>query len=139
MLTWPLQPTSKVPAERLGTSRAPGPPSRTTTPTIGLSRTPSATKLSNKPVPTTRKPAIAATRPPTARSPGATAAAGASRPAPVAPAATNSNNATTNKEVDDLKAKLRVLEKKRIDDRDKLASLERVQGERDRFEKIIQT
>ena len=139
MLTCPLQPTPKVPAERLGTSRATGPPSRTTTPTIGLSRTPSATKLSNKPVPTTRKPAITATRPPTARSPGATAAAVTSRPALVAPAAANNTATTTNKEVDDLKAKLRVLEKKRIDDRDKLASLDRVQGERDRFEKIIQT
>ncbi len=140
MLTSPLQPTSKVPAERLGTSRASGPPSRTTTPTIGLSRTPSATKLAHKPIPIAKKPAIAPTKPLAAKSPGATAAVVTSRSAPVAPASNNNNNTTTNnKEVDDLKAKLRVLEKKRIDDRDKLASLERVQGERDRFEKIIQT
>jgi len=47
--------------------------------------------------------------------------------------------ATSNKEIEDLKAKLRVLEKKRMDDREKLNSLERIQGERDKFERIIQT
>ena len=45
----------------------------------------------------------------------------------------------TNKELEDLKAKLRVLEKKRMDDREKLNSLERIKGERDKFERIIQT
>lgn len=42
------------------------------------------------------------------------------------------------KEIEDLKAKLRVLERKRMEDRDKLKALEKVQGERDRFEGIIQ-
>ena len=46
--------------------------------------------------------------------------------------------ATLTKEMEDLKAKLRVLERKRMEDRDKLKVLEKVQGERDRFEGIIQ-
>ncbi|KAM7199548.1 putative Dynactin, 150 kDa isoform [Rhypophila sp. PSN 637] len=44
-----------------------------------------------------------------------------------------------NKEIEDLKAKLRVLEKKRMEDREKLNSLEKIKGERDKFERIIQT
>ena len=55
----------------------------------------------------------------------------APRPSPSAP--------PTNKEIEDLKAKLRVLEKKRMDDREKLNSLERLKAERDKFERIIQT
>ncbi|KAK5997136.1 hypothetical protein PT974_02489 [Cladobotryum mycophilum] len=43
-----------------------------------------------------------------------------------------------NREIEDLKAKLKVLERKRIEDRDKLKQLEKVQGERDKFEAIIQ-
>lgn len=38
-----------------------------------------------------------------------------------------------------MKAKLKVLEKKRMEDREKLNSLEKVKGERDKFERIIQT
>ncbi|KAK0652073.1 dynactin [Cercophora newfieldiana] len=63
--------------------------------------------------------------------PAATTAAPAPRPSATA--------AASHKEIEDLKAKLRVLEKKRIDDREKLNSLERIQGERDKFERIIQT
>ncbi|KAK2590119.1 hypothetical protein QQS21_012199 [Conoideocrella luteorostrata] len=48
------------------------------------------------------------------------------------------SNAAANREIDDLKAKLRVLERKRLEDRDKLKQLEKVQGERDKFEGIIQ-
>ncbi|KAK3387702.1 dynein associated protein-domain-containing protein [Podospora didyma] len=55
------------------------------------------------------------------------------------PAAANATNAAMNKEIEDLKAKLRVLEKKRMEDREKLNSLEKVKGERDKFERIIQT
>lgn len=44
----------------------------------------------------------------------------------------------SNKEVEDLKAKLKVLERKRLEDRDKLKLLEKVQGERDKYEGIIQ-
>jgi dynactin 1 len=47
-------------------------------------------------------------------------------------------NAAATKEIEDLKAKLKVLEKKRLDDRDKLKQLEKIQGERDKFETIIQ-
>ncbi|KAK4235939.1 dynein associated protein-domain-containing protein [Achaetomium macrosporum] len=48
-------------------------------------------------------------------------------------------SSATNKEIEDLKAKLRVLEKKRIEDREKLATLDTIKGERDKFERIIQT
>lgn len=47
------------------------------------------------------------------------------------------NNASS-REVEDLKTKLRIMEKKRIDDREKLKNLERLQAERDKFEGIIQ-
>ena len=43
-----------------------------------------------------------------------------------------------SKEVEELKMKLRLMEKKRMDDRDRLKSLDRIQSERDRFENIIQ-
>ncbi|KAL9016289.1 MAG: hypothetical protein Q9185_006363 [Variospora sp. 1 TL-2023] len=43
-----------------------------------------------------------------------------------------------SREVEDLKTKLRVMEKKRMEDRERLKVLERVQGERDKFEGIIQ-
>ncbi|CRK28850.1 hypothetical protein BN1708_015339, partial [Verticillium longisporum] len=39
---------------------------------------------------------------------------------------------------EDLKAKLRVMERKRLEDREKLKQLEKLQGERDKFESIIQ-
>ena len=45
---------------------------------------------------------------------------------------------TSNRDAEDLKTKIRVLEKKRQEDREKLRVLERIQGERDRFEAIIQ-
>ncbi|KAL8653634.1 MAG: hypothetical protein Q9210_001986 [Variospora velana] len=47
-------------------------------------------------------------------------------------------NNLPSREVDDLKTKLRVMEKKRMEDRERLKVLERVQGERDKFEGIIQ-
>jgi dynactin 1 len=51
---------------------------------------------------------------------------------------TGGNAAAANREIEDLKAKLRVLERKRIEDREKLKQLEKIQGERDKFESIIQ-
>ena len=45
---------------------------------------------------------------------------------------------TSNRDAEDLKTKIRVLEKKRQEDREKLRALEKVQGERDKFEAIIQ-
>jgi len=56
--------------------------------------------------------------------------------APPRPAATSS---AMTKEIEDLKTKLRVLDKKRMDDREKINNLERLQGERDKFERIIHT
>lgn len=61
---------------------------------------------------------------------------------PVSASASTRNapsTAAAQKEIEDLKAKLRVLEKKRIEDREKLNSLEKIKGERDKFERIIQT
>ena len=46
--------------------------------------------------------------------------------------------AVSTREVDDLKTKLRVMEKKRMEDREKFKTLERVQGERDKLQGIIQ-
>ena len=46
--------------------------------------------------------------------------------------------AITHREVEDLKTKLRVMEKKRMEDREKLKTLERIQSERNKFEGIIQ-
>ncbi|KAM7217171.1 putative Dynactin, 150 kDa isoform [Rhypophila decipiens] len=61
-------------------------------------------------------------------------------PAPAPAARVPSVSASAmNKEIEDLKAKLRVLEKKRMEDREKLNSLEKIKGERDKFERIIQT
>ena len=48
--------------------------------------------------------------------------------------ATNSST----KELDDLRAKLRIMEKKRQEDRDKLREVSRIQEERNRFEGVIQ-
>ena len=44
----------------------------------------------------------------------------------------------SHKELEDMKTKIRVMEKKRMEDREKLKTLDRVQAERDRFEGIIQ-
>lgn len=46
--------------------------------------------------------------------------------------------AQSHREVEDLKTKLRIMEKKRMEDRAKLKSLEAMQAERDKFEGIIQ-
>jgi dynactin 1 len=57
---------------------------------------------------------------------------------PVAQRNTTGTTAATNREVEDLKTKMRLLEKKRMDDRDKLKALEQIKAERDKFESIIQ-
>lgn len=44
----------------------------------------------------------------------------------------------SNRKIEDLEAKLRVLERKRLEDRDKIKLLDKVQAERDKFESIIQ-
>ena len=50
----------------------------------------------------------------------------------------SSHSVLPNREVEDLKTKLRVIEKKRAEDRERLKSLEKIQTERDKFESIIQ-
>ncbi|KAG6011531.1 hypothetical protein E4U54_008036 [Claviceps lovelessii] len=60
------------------------------------------------------------------------------RPAAAPAQRSNSNGGAANREIEDLKAKLKILERKRLEDRDKLNQLEKVQSERDKFEGIIQ-
>ncbi|KZF19894.1 hypothetical protein L228DRAFT_285295 [Xylona heveae TC161] len=50
----------------------------------------------------------------------------------------SADHTALNKEVEDLKTKLRLMEKKRMEDRDKLKTLDQVQSERDHFQTIIQ-
>jgi dynactin 1 len=47
-------------------------------------------------------------------------------------------NAAVARELEDMKTKLKVMEKKRAEDREKLKNLERLQSERDKYEGIIQ-
>ena len=54
------------------------------------------------------------------------------------PKPTNRAPSANTREAEDLRTKIRVLEKKRQEDREKLKALEKVQGERDKFEAIIQ-
>lgn len=60
------------------------------------------------------------------------------------PSATSTSTATTrisvthDKQLEESEMKLRILEKKRLEDREKLKELDRVQQERDKFESIIQ-
>ncbi|KAI9889462.1 MAG: hypothetical protein M1814_005245 [Vezdaea aestivalis] len=42
-----------------------------------------------------------------------------------------------NREIEDLKTKLRIMEKRRMEDRDKLKGMEKLQSERDKFEGIV--
>ena len=46
--------------------------------------------------------------------------------------------ATQKRQIEDLETKLRMIEKRREEDRDKLKDLEKVKAERDRFESVIQ-
>ncbi|KAF7543187.1 hypothetical protein G7Z17_g10936 [Cylindrodendrum hubeiense] len=57
---------------------------------------------------------------------------------PTAPTTRTTASTAASREIEDLKAKIKVLERKRIEDRDKVKQLEKVQGERDKFEAIIQ-
>jgi dynactin 1 len=55
------------------------------------------------------------------------------------PAAQRSGGSTAiTREVEDLKTKLRLMEKKRMEDRDKIKALDKIRSERDKFENIIQ-
>ncbi|RDA93858.1 hypothetical protein CP533_6356 [Ophiocordyceps camponoti-saundersi (nom. inval.)] len=55
-------------------------------------------------------------------------------PAPKAPA----NVPALLRELEDLRAKVKVLERKRLEDRDRLKQLDKVQGERDKYESVVQ-
>ncbi|RDA85336.1 hypothetical protein CP532_1246, partial [Ophiocordyceps camponoti-leonardi (nom. inval.)] len=55
-------------------------------------------------------------------------------PAPKAPA----NVPALLRELEDLRAKVKVLERKRLEDRDRLKQLDKVQGERDKYESAVQ-
>jgi dynactin 1 len=57
--------------------------------------------------------------------------AASSRPA-------TSSTSTLNREMEDLKTKLKVVENKRAEDRERLKNMEKLQSERDKFESIIQ-
>ncbi|KAF4126408.1 dynactin 1 [Geosmithia morbida] len=54
------------------------------------------------------------------------------------PRATAASSAAASKEIEDLKAKLKVLERKRLEDRDKIKQLDKVQSERDKYEGVVQ-
>ncbi|KAI9832467.1 MAG: hypothetical protein M1826_001791 [Phylliscum demangeonii] len=71
--------------------------------------------------------------------PGSSASIPALAPAPSTTAPRNAASSTALvKETEELKAKLRFMEKKRMEDRERLRSMERIQGERDKYEAIIQ-
>ena len=56
------------------------------------------------------------------------------------PAASRGTAASTaaSREIEDLKTKLRLMDKKRMEDRDKLKAMDKIQTDRDKFEGIIQ-
>ncbi|KAF5018265.1 hypothetical protein F66182_9768 [Fusarium sp. NRRL 66182] len=60
------------------------------------------------------------------------------KPSSTTTATRPAGSTAASREIEDLKAKLKVLERKRVEDRDKLKQLEKVQGERDKFESVIQ-
>ncbi|KAK6359324.1 hypothetical protein TWF696_000485 [Orbilia brochopaga] len=51
---------------------------------------------------------------------------------------TSKSSSALTKEIEDLKSKIRLLEKKRMEDRDKLQAMSRIEAEKDKYEVIIQ-
>ncbi|KAI5856069.1 dynein associated protein-domain-containing protein [Tricharina praecox] len=84
----------------------------------------------------------AGVRPPGGRgglTPAGGSASASARTSPSrAPATGGAELATAQREIEDLKSKIKVLEKKRQEDRENLKTLQRVQEERDKYEGIIQ-
>lgn len=83
--------------------------------------------------------------PPLSHASIASRANGSTRAAPsrakVSPKTTQTappSSTAASREIEDLKTKLRMMEKKRMEDREKLKALEKIQGDRDKFEGIIQ-
>ncbi|KAJ5129777.1 uncharacterized protein N7515_005816 [Penicillium bovifimosum] len=79
------------------------------------------------PVPRNSRQSTTATRPAISR-PGA----------PISATQRQVQSAAVNRELEELNAKLKVMEKKRAEDKEKLKTLEQLQAERDKFETIIQ-
>jgi dynactin 1 len=77
--------------------------------------------------PKTSRQSMTATRPAISR-PGA----------PLSASQRQGQSSAVNRELEELNAKLKVMEKKRADDKEKLKTLEQLQAERDKFETIIQ-
>ncbi|KAJ5647070.1 hypothetical protein N7490_003442 [Penicillium lividum] len=79
--------------------------------------------------------------PPAAKPPRQSMAAtrpSAPRPGAATSTQRQSHSTAVTRELEELQAKLRVMEKKRSDDREKMKDLEQLQSERDKFESIIQ-
>lgn len=57
---------------------------------------------------------------------------------PPGPARTAASNTASSREIEDLKAKLRVLERKRLEDRDKIKQLDKFQADCEKYQGIIQ-
>lgn len=66
------------------------------------------------------------------------AASSRARVSPKAAQTAPPSSTAASREIEDLKTKLRLMEKKRMEDREKLKALEKIQGDRDKFEAIIQ-
>lgn len=66
------------------------------------------------------------------------AALGSSKPSPAGSPATSNALAAAQRESEDLKSKIKILEKKRQEDREKLSTLQRVQEEKDKYQIIIE-
>jgi dynactin 1 len=87
--------------------------------------------------PQPRSPVLARTNALEKLTAGSTPTSATSSRTPVASSSRPTGNAATNREIEDLKAKLRVLDRKRMEDRDKIKMLDSVQREKDKFESIV--
>ncbi|PLB55795.1 dynactin [Aspergillus steynii IBT 23096] len=85
-------------------------------------------------------PQIEEPAPKTSRAITGPARASAGRPSLSSPSSSQrqGQNGAVARELEELKTKLRVMEKKRTEDREKLKSLEKLQSDRDKYESIIQ-
>lgn len=62
----------------------------------------------------------------------------ATKSTPTSSSRPSGNISAANREIEDLKSKLKVLERKRLEDRDKLKQLETTQAERDKLQAVVQ-
>ncbi|KAH8906583.1 CAP-Gly domain-containing protein [Coniochaeta sp. PMI_546] len=82
----------------------------------------------------TSGPPAATTRSPAARNTATTSGSASATTSRAAAA----NNAAATREIEELQKKLRFLERKRTEDREKMAEMDKLQKDRDKFENIIQ-